>query len=68
MSNTTTRSWLQMVQDADPDFRKRPWVYEFSNGRRFDEPAELYPQFLTADDNTTLLTGDGTDGELLEEG
>lgn len=31
-------SWQQLVQDADPDWQRlkmRPWVYEFSNGRRF---------------------------------
>lgn len=40
-------SWAQMVQEADPDWRQlslRPWVYEFSNGRRFVESLPVYTQ------------------------
>lgn len=42
---STTRSWRQMVLDADPDFLRRslrPIVYEFSNGRKFLQPADPY--------------------------
>ena len=31
-------SWLQTVREADPNWQRgllRPWIYEFSNGRRF---------------------------------
>lgn len=38
-------SWLQQVQEADPNYRQeslRPWVYEFSNGRRFVDDPEVY--------------------------
>lgn len=33
-----TLSWQAQVQAADPNWLRgltRPWVYEFSNGRRF---------------------------------
>ena len=36
--NSSVRSWLQIVRDADKDFDKeslRPIAYEFSNGRKF---------------------------------
>jgi hypothetical protein len=38
-------SWLQKVQEADPDWQKkliRPWIYEFSNGRRFYKDPNVY--------------------------
>lgn len=41
----SVRSWRQIVLDADPDWQRlsrRPWVYEFSNGRRFNDPDPLY--------------------------
>lgn len=42
---TTTRSWLQRVMEADPDFRAeslRPVVYTFSNGRTFKQKPDPY--------------------------
>lgn len=41
----TVRSWRQMVEDADPDYRKeslRPVVYKFSNGREFRQRLNPY--------------------------
>lgn len=43
--STTTRSWRQMVQDADPDYQqesRRPIVYEFSNARKFRQKPDPY--------------------------
>lgn len=43
--STRILSWSQMVREADPDFSKqslRPWVYEFSNMRRFYERQPVY--------------------------
>lgn len=34
-----------MVREADPDWQRlalRPWVYEFSNDRRFIETVPVY--------------------------
>jgi hypothetical protein len=47
MAAPTTRilNWAQMVREADPDFQRlslRPWVYEFSNDRRFIETTPVY--------------------------
>jgi hypothetical protein len=47
MAAPTTRilNWAQMVREADPDFQRlsqRPWVYEFSNDRRFVETVPVY--------------------------
>lgn len=42
---STTRSWRQKVLEADPNFLRkslRPVVYEFSNGRKFIQPADPY--------------------------
>lgn len=42
---TTTRSWRQKVMDADPNWLKeslRPIVYEFSNGRKFEQKPDPY--------------------------
>jgi hypothetical protein len=42
---SSTRSWRQRVLDADPDFLRaalRPVVYEFSSGRKFEQPADPY--------------------------
>lgn len=41
----SVRSWRQIVLDADPDWQRlsrRPWVYEFSSGRKFTDPDPLY--------------------------
>lgn len=58
----TVRSWRQMVLDADPDFHLesiRPIVYEFSNGRKFRQPADPYGvEYITDDDATTIITDD----------
>lgn len=42
---STVSSWRQRVLDADPDWYEdslRPWIYEFSNGRRFHQPSDPY--------------------------
>ncbi len=63
----TVRSWRQIVMDADPDWQRlstRYWVYEFSNGRRFDQPADPYAGIrgvaITDDDGTIMTDDDGT--------
>lgn len=63
-------SWEQLVREADPDHSRlslRPWVYEFSNGRRFLDPLPLYgrPASVT---EAILLMQDGTSGFLLQDG
>jgi len=38
-------SWQQLVQDADPDWnrlKQRPWIYQFSTGRRFLGRPDIY--------------------------
>lgn len=68
---SSTRSWRQMVLDADPDFQReslRPVVYEFSSGRKFRQRANPYgdlaaapvaPGVLLAEDGRVLLSEDG---------
>ena len=37
----TTRPWLEIVEAADPTFwTRRDPVYEFGNGRKFEDPRE----------------------------
>lgn len=36
MTTTSTVSWLAQVLNADPDFYKIPYVYQFSNNRIFN--------------------------------
>lgn len=60
---STTRSWRQRVLEADPDFLRlslRPVVYEFSNGRKFLQPADPYadPAYVFVLDQSLM---DGTD-------
>lgn len=33
----STTTMLEEVQAIDPDFMKKPKVYEFSNGRQFED-------------------------------
>lgn len=38
-------SFLQLVQEADPNYQQgqqRPWIYEFSNGRLFYAVPNIY--------------------------
>lgn len=42
---TRLLSWEALVSAADPNWRTeglRPWVYEFSNGRRFLDDPTVY--------------------------
>jgi hypothetical protein len=42
---TRILSWQQLVLEADPGFeraKRQPWVYTFSNGRRFYSPVNPY--------------------------
>lgn len=58
---TRILSWEQMCFEADPDFRRlslRPWVYEFSNGRRFVEAQPVYGTTGITDDFGTVITDD----------
>jgi len=44
-SHHTVFNWRQRCINADPNFYEdslRPWVYEFSNGRRFKQPTDPY--------------------------
>jgi hypothetical protein len=74
----TVRSWRQIVLDADPDWHRlntRFWVYEFSNGRRFNEHDPVYsfptptPQFggLIDEDTGALLIDEDTGAILTDE-
>lgn len=63
---TTTRSWRQLVLDADPDFLReslRPVVYEFAGGRKFTQPADPYqggmPGAILSEDGNPILSEDG---------
>ncbi len=65
---STTRSWRQKVLEADPNFLRkslRPVVYEFSNGRKFQQPADPYgglyfvPGALLAEDGSLIFAEDG---------
>lgn len=59
----SVRSWSQLVRNADPDFdreSRRPWVYEFSNGRRFlDKPNPYRPYYLLTDAGELIHGDDG---------
>jgi hypothetical protein len=65
----TTRilSWEQMVREADgPSYTRlslQPWVYEFSNNRRF---IDRYPVYNYADSFAFLLENGG--GALTLQG
>jgi hypothetical protein len=44
-SHHSVFNFRQRVLDADPNWHEdslRPWVYEFSNGRRFYQPTDPY--------------------------
>lgn len=56
-----------MCLEADPNFRQlglRPWVYEFSNGRRFTQPIPVYGTGVFITDITlvgnSFIGGSGT--------
>ncbi len=45
---TRILSFQQMVSEADPFYtidKNRPWIYEFSNGRRFLQVPDPYGGF-----------------------
>jgi hypothetical protein len=39
--NMTTKLFSELVREIDPSEEEKP-AYEFSNGRKFVQPAELY--------------------------
>lgn len=42
---STTRSWLSIVREADPEFdakKRKQMVYDFSNGRKFYDKLDPY--------------------------
>jgi hypothetical protein len=50
--STRLISWQQLVTEADPDFSReanRPWIYRFSNERRFRRPANIYADYALVD-------------------
>lgn len=58
---TRILSWLQMVLETDPSFRRlslRPWTYEFSNGRLFIESLPVYGSTGITDDFGTPIRDD----------
>lgn len=61
---TRILSWLQMVQEADPNFRQmsnRPMAYVFSNGRMFYDRLPLYgTPYITDDFGTVIVDDSGT--------
>lgn len=69
---TRILSWSQMVREADPNYdraNRSPWVYQFSNGRRFYQTNPVYTPFsihpvgtggIIADDGTPIIADDGT--------
>ena len=63
-ANTRILSWLQLVQEADPNYRQmsnRPMAYVFSNGRMFYDPVPLYgTPFITDDFGTNIVDDYGT--------
>jgi hypothetical protein len=62
----STRSWRQLVLQADPDFLKeslRPVAYRFSSGREFRQPADPYGTFLFSEEGPILQS---ETGELLQ--
>lgn len=61
---TRILSWQQMVLEADPDWVRNslnPLVWEFSNGRLFEDPAQVYAPFPAAD-----LLNDGGVVQLVD--
>ena len=67
--SSSTRSWRQIVLQADPDFLRdslRPVVYEFSNGRQFRQRLYPYYRFLLTEDGQIMQTEDGKLMELEE--
>ena len=66
--NTSTRSWMQIVRDADKDFdleSRRPIAYEFSNGRKFRAPANTYGVSPVAPDSVIVVTPGSGDTVVL---
>lgn len=46
--STRILSWQQIVTESDPDWsyeNQRPWIYRFSNGRRFRRPTDFYSNY-----------------------
>lgn len=63
---TRILSWSQMVREADPNFTReslQPWVYQYSNSRRFLDTLPTYTPFAVTSiaDNTgdPLLDDEG---------
>ncbi len=54
-----TVSWLQLVLEADPEFRQlsnRPMAYIFSEGRVFYDPMPLYGTPYMTDEFGNIMT------------
>lgn len=50
---TRILSFLQLVREADPGYSissRRPWVYQFSNGRRFYDTDPVYTPYAIGQD------------------
>ena len=59
---TRILSWAQLCLEADPTFRQlslRPWVYQFSNGRRFVQGIPVYGSYISYE-GIELLNAAGT--------
>jgi hypothetical protein len=71
VSTFTARSFISLVEEADPDWRKdrlRPVVYVIpKNGRKFYDPYPLYHDFPTPSPSPSPSPG-GSFGILTEDG
>lgn len=71
---TRILSWQQLVLENDPDWVRlslNPVVWEFSNGRRFVDPAQVYaplPDSGLTNNNGVLLLSGGTGWPTSNQG
>jgi len=67
-------SWQQLVLENDPDWVRQslnPVVWEFSNGRRFVDPAQVYaplPDSGLINDGGVLILADSTGWPTTDTG
>ena len=67
--NPSIFSWLDRCEEVDANYWRgatNPWIYEFSNGRRFVQPTNPYypyPPVLLAEGTREFLLSE--DGNIL---
>lgn len=68
MANTSQKDFRSLVLEHEPEFYEIPWVYEFSNGRKFLDsggnagiysPPEIVPTYLLDADGNYIVTAAG---------